>query len=376
MNQIDKYLYIPDGVKIYEPNHNSGVTQTVLKKAIEECPNQVLTEGAFCDTRDQFIADMKKMAPDLGSNDLAQRHGEALFRKLLKYSPGNARDLILAGSLEQYNVGRFVLGPLAVDFVDTVMRNTTSGSLVFPARDATPFFYTAKALKKLNPDRYCVSEDDMHNPVFNRKLWGVEDELDPVNKVLTVVHPMVQRLLSQIGFAKDRNVTFVETGCWGTMADGLRRDLPDAQFSLHFLFSHMPDRISGFTNEFDNDLEKGVLETIADTWEAFPKPFRRPTKLVEHNGMVKASLEGFDINSQLLPIWTVAALQGVVDAALDFVSSGNRVNTAEEIKRLARLSAIARTGVFTGVLPEHTQTWSGGQDWKDDWRWGKIPPLK
>jgi hypothetical protein len=91
---------------------------------------------------------------------------------------------------------------------------------------------------------------------------------------------------------------------------------------------------------------------------------------------VVPSLEGKIINSPFLYKWTHAALQGVNDAAKEFAKNEEDINPNTEIKRLLRLSEQAKTGEFTGMLPEHTETWSDGSKWKEDWRWGKIPPLK
>ena len=73
---------------------------------------------------------------------------------------------------------------------------------------------------------------------------------------------------------------FIEIGCWGTMVDALRRNLPDQQFDVMFLFSRMPHRIYGHMNEhLPTHLGINTLETIADTFEAYPKGLRRVTSL-------------------------------------------------------------------------------------------------
>lgn len=330
--------------------------------------------------KDQFAIDMEEVAPDLKSHGLAQHYADSLFNKLVSKGASTLEQLTRNGSQEFHHIGKHVLGPLAVSFVDTVLKNS-QGKAIFPARDATPFFHIAKTLKTLNPFAYPLDLGDIQNPVFNRKMWGIEDEQDPENHVLPITHPLVQKLLSQMGFFSDQQKSFIEVGCWGSMVDQLNQamqqgNMPTEKYSVYFLYSHLPDNIYGFTNIHGNDVPESVLEIIADTWEAFPKFFKRPTKLVEENGVVKASLDGKLIASPFLHAWSLAALQGVVDAASDFVATGQVIHPRDEILKLWQLSVKAQSGEFTGVLPTHTETWSEGEAWKASWKWGKILPLK
>lgn len=328
----------------------------------------------------QFATDMEEVAPDLKSHSLAQRYADSLFNKLVSNGANTPEQLVRAGSQEFHYVGKHVLGPLAVSFVDTALKSS-QGKAIFPARDATPFFHIAKTLKTLNPSAYPLETEDIQNPVFNRKLWGIEDEQDPENHVLSVTHPLVQKLLSQMGFFSDQPKSFIEVGCWGSMVDQLNQamqhgDMPTEEYSVYFLYTHLPDNIYGFTNIHGSDVPESVLETVADTWEAFPKFFKRPTKLVEEDGVVKGSLDGKLVASPFLPTWSLAALRGVVDAASDFVTQGKVISPHDEILKLWELSYKAQSGEFTGVLPGHTETWSEGEAWKANWKWGKTPPLK
>lgn len=364
----EKFLYPAILEKPLEPTTELGVTPLDLDY------DTTLTDKQLSLLLTQLINNFGEVAPDLKSNHLATRYTEPLFNKLISKGAKTLRELQTFGQWEFYNVGRYVLGPLAVSFVDTILKDT-SNMAVFPARDATPFYYAAKALKTLNPTAYSIQDEAILNPVFNRKLWGVEDEQDPENEVLLISHPLVQKLLSQLGFGKT-TPTFVEVGCWGTMVDSLKSQMPEQPFSVYFLYTHLPEYIFGFINIYGKDLPEPILETVADTWEAFPKFYKRPTKLVEENGIVKASLEGKVVKSPFLEIWSNAALEGVTDAAKDFISNGKLLTPHQELLRLWELSDKAKAGIFTGVLPDHTETWTEGLQWKNNWKWGKIPPLK
>lgn len=369
MKEADKHLYIPQGVQLQEPHLGFEGFPLVVKGEGILSPEQIQA------LKNQYVDHLGQVAPDLKSYNLAGRYAEGLFKKLEETKPASLGDIVNEGSIEFYKVGRYVLGQLAVGFVDKVLKEA-HGTVIFPARDATPFFYIAKTLKLLKPQDYPVEVSDILNPVFNRKLWGVEDEQDPENEVLPISHPLVQKLLSQLGFGSSTPKSFVEVGCWGSMIDQLKRQMPDEKYSVYFLFTHLPDSIHGYTNIYGQDLPEAVLETVADTWEAFPKFFKRPTKLIEQNGIVKASLDEKVLDSPLLPAWTTAALQGVVDAAKDFIARGNTVNPHAEILKLWQLSLKSQQGEFTGVLPGHTETWTEGEEWKANWQWGKIHPLK
>lgn len=330
-----------------------------------------------------FTVDMMQVAPDLRSRNLAEVYSLSLFAKLTDNgaTPLSLEQLIQRGSEVFYGVGKDVLGPHAAQFVHAAM-DEYDGHLIFPKRDADPLYVTARTLKHFNPDAYLATPDMLHNPVFNRKLWGVNDELDE-GEVKDASDARVNRLLRQIGFYSGKQVRFVEIGCWGTMIDALRKQTPDQDFSVFFLFTHQPDNIYGFLNRNQGNLDIKVLETIADTWEAFPKYLTRMTDLVEmQDGRVAASVDRSIVNSPLLYPWAEAALGGVAAAAMSFVENGNRVvregkeySPQDELERLAVLKGRAGLGEFTGILPFNTETWSEGAAWKANWPHGKIPPL-
>lgn len=377
MKELGKHFYLPGAVSILEPMITND---SILLVGEENSKGEQLSLDEIGNLQKQFATDMEEVAPDLKSNGLANCYADSLFHKLVNNGASTLEELTKAGSQEFHYVGKHVLGPLAVSFVDKALKGS-QGKAIFPARDATPFFYIAKTLKTLDPFTYPLQLEDIQNPVFNRKLWGIEDEQDPENHVLSVIDPLVQKLLSQMGFLSDQQKSFIEVGCWGSMVDQLNQamqqgNMPTEEYSVYFLYTHLPSNIYGFINIYGDDVPESVLETIADTWEAFPKFFKRPTKLVEDAGIVKASLEGKLVESPFLSTWTLAALQGVVDAATDFVIQKQTINPRDEILRFWELSNRAQLGEFTGVLPGHTETWSEGEVWKASWKWGKILPLK
>lgn len=376
MKEFAEHFYIPKGILVKGPNIATGSGSFVA----EAHKDRILTSGAIDFLRDQFAIDMEVVAADLKSDGLARQYAGSLFKKLVGTGANTLEQLVIAGAQEFHYVGKHVLGPLAVSVVDTVLKGC-NGKAIFPARDATPFFHIAKTLKKLNPDAYPVAMDDIVNPDFNRTLWGVEDkqDQDPEGEVMSISHPLVRKLLSQMGFFSDQPKTFIEVGCWGSMIDKLNEamaegNMPIEEYSVYFLYTHLPNNIYGFTNINGVSIPEPVLETIADTWEAFPKFYKKVKKLVEEDGMVKGSRVLVD--SPFLKPWTEAALQGVVDAASDFIYQGQVINPQNELLKLWGLSIQAQAGQFTGVLPRHTETWSKGEEWKANWKWGKVLPLK
>lgn len=385
--EVPKHFVLPEGITIPEPKMGTGKTEFALEGVEQEIDQEDVKQ-----ITSDFARDLEEVAPDLKSNSLAQRYSESFFAHLTRNgnTPKTDRELILNGMHEMYGVGRDVLGPLAVKFVHDTLKES-EGSVVLPARDATPFFYIAKTLTTVNPDDYPVANSDIHNSVFNRSLWGIVDEQDNESEVLDVTHPIVQKLLKQMGFGSEKPVTFIEVGCWGSMVDQLNEAIELGKmdphpYSVRFLYSHHPDNISGYVNEHGNGYPDDVFETIADTWEAFPKIISRPVQLVEDQGITKANaiekkdkegkMKSVIIDSQYMEAWQLAALQGVVDAAHTFAQNGKSIDAGTEIARLWELSQQAQDGTFTGVLPGHTETWSEGADWVAKWRWGKIHPLK
>ncbi|HSX36333.1 MAG TPA: hypothetical protein VLH84_05370 [Patescibacteria group bacterium] len=345
------------------------------------CGDERVNDAHLSGLQTDFALDMAKAAPDLNSKDLAARFAQSLFDKLTQDGANDTESLITKGAQAFYAVGREAIGPLAVSFVDAVLQDCPGGTVIFPARDATPFYHIAQKLITLGGQKYPVQADDLHNPVFNRQLWGVDDEQDEAGSTSEIQDPLVQRLLVELGFTSSRPISFVEVGAWGTMVDSLKSamqagTMAEQPFSVYFLYSHMPDNIYGFLNAHCPNSTNGELETIADSFEALPKTFMRPTKLrVTNAGHIEPDLTGKIIPSPFLQPWSDAIRAGFVDAANDYVLGGQLMDVPAEIVRLGNLSVLAASGDFTGILPDHTETWSGGEAWKQNWKWGKTLPL-
>lgn len=324
---------------------------------------------------EQFIEDLKSVAPDLASNNLAERYTSILFGKLNEYNPSSEEDLVRFGEMEFYKVGKEAIGPLAVKFVHDTLKQITNGKVLFLARDATPFFHIAKILLTQNPNEYDVTIDDILNPVLHRKFWDVDDEQDTEEAPLSPDSPILQKYYKQLGFGNGQMINVVDVGAWGSMTDFLKKQNPDQAFQVFFFYSHLPDHIYGYINLHSWGIDETYLEAIADTWEAFPKVIKRQTKLLEKDGKIIPSADGKILDSKYMHAWSKAALKGLEDAALAFANGVLSVEPNLEIEKLARLSDQANQGLFTGVLPEHTQTWTEGETWKANWPWGKILPL-
>lgn len=332
-------------------------------------------------TKQQFCADLKAVASDLDSNGLAERYTDSLFNHLVQTGAKTERELVEAGKEVFYNVGREVLGPLAVQFVDKILKEAPGGRVIFLARDGTPLYHIARTLLEEKPEDYPITTQDIMHTTLHREHWEVTDEKNAAgqNGEVTKQKVLIDKLLQQMGLGSDMHISFVDVGAWGTMADYFKKKFPDQNFSLYFLYTHLPNHIYGHTNVHAQDnmrmpIPESVLETLADTWEAFPKAIVKQTLLEEVDGVVVPKQEGTEVNSPYLKAWNVAAIQGLEDAARDLIA-GKQIQPYSEIQRLWDLSEKAKKG-FTGILPEHTDTWPKGAEWRANWPWGKIPPLK
>lgn len=197
---------------------------------------------------EKYKNDLEIAAPDLKSEGLSGHYANTLLKKLGK-DASSINELVETGKKEFYQLGKHVYGPLAVSFVDDVLKNAGEDDIImFPARDATPFYEVAKALKEANPEAYKVKLSNLQNPVLNRKIWGVEDEQESENGVLGLKSGLVEKYMHQIGFGSGKNIIIAEVGAWGTMIDALKKDKAEEKYSVYFFFTHMPDKIFGYLN--------------------------------------------------------------------------------------------------------------------------------
>lgn len=316
---------------------------------------------------DCFVA----VAPDLGTFNLASDHVSKLVDHAIASGASTEFDLLRHGAKEFYKVGKYILGPLWAAYVDTVLAAGGEGDFLFAARDATPLYWASQGL--IEAGQYNLNGSARVHVDWNRWFMAQEDELDESGVPLTFQsNPMLKTFYEQMGFCNGKSITIVEPGAWGSAANALKTMLPDQQFELWFLFSHMPDRIYGFLNESCPSIDPIYFEIINDSGEAVPKPYIRPTKLTESNGVVVADISGKIIKSPFIKIWSWAVNQGALEAGLEYQGLDVQAHV-EEIIRLSQLSA---QGVWTGVLPRNTLTWTEGEKWIREWSHGKIPPLK
>ncbi|MFH1863722.1 MAG: hypothetical protein ABIJ85_02300 [bacterium] len=324
----------------------------------------------------ELVEHFISVASDLGTFDLAKGHIDRLFNHLLADGATSEKDLLREGSVEFYKVSRFVLGPLWSLYVDEVFSNGDgNGVYLFAARDATPIYWAAEGiLSSTYKHSYSVENSSFVHVDWNRWFMGQEDETDGGVKPLPFDHPLMKTFYGQMGFGNGQPVKIVEPGAWGSAANALRTIMPEQDFELWFMFSHMPQYIYGFLNSHAPDIDPKYFEMINDTAEAVPKAYRRPTTLTVDKNKVVADLTGKIIESPYIKTWSWAVNQGAYDAGVDF-AAGKRINVRDHVQQIIALSKLSQQGQWTGVLPRNTLTWTEGENWKNNWKWGKIPPL-
>ncbi len=204
-------------------------------------------------------------------------------------------------------------------------------------------------------------------------MYGVSDEAEGTE---ANSQPFLVEYMQQLGFSKGKKIAIADAGAWGTMVDALKKLFPDVPFTVDFFYSHMPERIHGFANSYAGGISDSYLEAINDFFEAFPKAYKRPELLVKDlDGKVHPYYFNLHIDSPFLSSWSNAAMRGVAAAAQDFLNGNLKINVSAELGRLCLLSDKAKEGMFTGMLPEHTDTWEHGEEWKRSWPWGTIKSL-
>lgn len=329
---------------------------------------------------DHFISvasDLGTVGSTGGEVTLAQGHIDRLFQKLIQTGSTSEKDFIKGGALEFYKISKYILGPLWTGYVNKVFSNGDgNGVYLFAARDATPIYWAAKGM--LSPSysqKYPIDNSKLIHVDWNRWFMGQEDETDDGRKPLPFDHPHMKSFYKQMGFANGQTVKIVEPGAWGSAANALRTVMPDQKFELWFMFSHMPEYIYGFLNDNAPGMSDKYFEMINDTAEAVPKPYVRPETLAEHENTIVADLRGKIINSPYMKIWSWAVNQGAYDAGIHY-AKGEKTDIKQHIEKIIELSKLSQKGNWTGVLPNNTMTWTEGENWRKNWKWGKIPPHK
>lgn len=231
-------------------------------------------------------------ASDLRTKNLSQRYLEPLINKTIVDGCFSPEMAIQVGAKAFYSVAKDLLGPLHVAYVDTILKTAHPGdTLLFAARDSTPFYWIAKTLLESTPQDYEEGFSLVHAD-WNRWFMGQEDATDPEKQPLPWGHPLLEKFYVQMGFGTDRLVKIVEPGAWGSAAKAVKQNMPNQNFELWFLFSHMPDRIFGFLNHKAPNCPEKVYEVINDTGEAQPKFYIRPEELIEKDGLVIPDVTG------------------------------------------------------------------------------------
>jgi len=334
-----------------------------------------LTAEKIVYVKQELVSGFVAVASDLGTLGLAQGHVERLIHHIVEYGAQNELELATAGAVEFYKVARHTLGPLWAGYVHEILSTGQGGeSYLFAARDATPMKWAAEGLIAGAKERYHLGGATLVHVDWNRWFMGQEDETEDGTKPLSLQHPLMNAFYDQMGFGKGKKVKIVEPGAWGSAANALRKMMPEQDFELFFMFSHMPEYIYGFINEHAPQATEQQMEMINDTAEATPKAYTRPTNLVHQNGIVVADTKDHILPSKMFQLWTWAVNEGALAAGFDH-AGGYTPDIAHHVQHIISLSADAAAGKWTGVLPRNTLTWSEGDNWRASWPWGKIPPL-
>lgn len=336
-----------------------------------------MTKEKVQDLEKEIVSYFVSVASDLGTLGLAEGHIGRLFSHIEQHYGNSKKDFLEGGAKEFYKVSRHILGPLWAAYIDRIFSQSDgNGVYLFAARDATPMYWVSEGMISAGyKHNYDIENSNLVHVDWNRWFMGQEDETDDHRKPLPFDHPLMKKFYGQMGFGTESVVKIVEPGAWGSAANALKTVMPEQKFELYFLFSHMPEYIYGFLNEQAPDVNEKIFEMINDTAEAVPKPYLRPESLVEHDGVVVADLAGKIIESPFMKVWSYAVNQAAYDAGLDF-ARGERINVRDHVLAIAEMSDYSREGHWTGVLPHNTLTWTEGENWRRNWKWGKISPLK
>lgn len=327
--------------------------------------------------KNEIVEHFISVASDLGTLGLAEGHIGRLFSHIEKHYGNSRKEILEGGAKEFYKVARHILGPIWTAYINEVFsRSDGNGVYLFAARDATPMYWAAEGMISSSfGHNYNIDNSNLVHVDWNRWFMGQEDETDDHRKPLPFDHPLMVKFYEQMGFGSHQTVKIVEPGAWGSAANALRTVMPEQKFELYFLYSHMPEYIYGFLNDKAAGVDEKIFEMINDTAEAVPKPYLRPESLVVHDNIVVADLSGKIINSSFMKVWSWAVNQAAYDAGLDF-AKGQRINVKDHVLAISEMSDYSRAGYWTGVLPNNTLTWTEGENWRNNWKWGKIPPLK
>jgi len=346
------------------------------KSEIQDLRYKPLTQEVLARIKSGLTCDFIAVASDLAKFSLAHGQVERLVSHLIENGAKTELELLEMGSKELYTIAKDVLGPLWAAYVHTVLTSGIGGeTYLFAARDATPMAFVAEGILKVNSGQYCLEGSRIVHVDWNRWFMGQEDEMEGSTKPINLSDPNLKQFYTQMGFGNEKLVKIIEPGAWGSAANALKITMPEQPFELWFMFSHMPDRIYGFLNTWLPDIDPKYFEIINDTAEAVPKAYVRPTTLSNKEGTIVADLTGKTLESPYIRAWSMAVNKGAMEAGIEF-GKGKRVDVRNHVVDIIMRSDRAKYGDWTAVLPINTLTWTEGKKWKEDWKWGKIPPLK
>lgn len=352
-------------------------TQLRLKETEVDLPEKPLTPERTELIIDLISADFEAVASDLKTFDLAKGHATRLVRELVSKGAQTEADILRLGAIEFHGVARSAIGPVWASYVNEALLTAQDGeTFLFAARDSTPMFWAARGLINNDNHPYQLTGARFVHADWNRWFMGQEDETEDGQKPLRMDNPTLMEFYKQLGFGNGKTVKIIEPGAWGSAANAIKQTMADQPFELWFMFSHMPDRIYGFLNSHLPNMETSLFEIINDSAEAMPKHYVRPTELTTTpDGKVVADLSGKVLKSPFMKLWSWSVNQGAFDAGKDFAAREDH-DISQDVARLQRLSFLSSQGIWTGILPRNTLTWTEGEKWRANWQWGKIPPLK
>jgi hypothetical protein len=273
------------------------------------------------------------------------------------------------GEALHFSIGHDIYGGLISSMISDIYINEQDlryrGPIFFALRDAAPFLAAAKVIMGGNVYPMGI--------YLNRPLLGIEDEIAPE---ISQSDGILKEYLSNNHILENGKIILVDTGAWGTVVRALKTTyLQKTSFIPIFWFSHNP-YIPGFID--DNlkyyGFEQKYGEILNDSLECvFPQLYKRPTSgnLFPGKSGVDLKLESSDLLSQA---WGRAALGGVTARAKEYQKSDSGFSILAELQKLIGLSELSKTtGEWTGVLPDHTPTWSKGTEFIANWPKNLLP---
>ncbi|KKR79702.1 MAG: hypothetical protein UU25_C0009G0009 [Microgenomates group bacterium GW2011_GWB1_40_9] len=277
--------------------------------------------------------------------------------------------LLAYGNVLHEQIGLEIYGPLLVGYcqwVEQMCEQIGHTGLVHMAlRDGAPMLSAATVLWK---DTDIVP----HGVYVNRPILGIEDE---ISADVEGADAYVLHYLAQQGIHPNGKLVLCDSGAWGTVVKEMKQKLlPDTQFYPLFWYSHNP-YIPGYLNSLLQELghPDSVGEIVNDSLECvFPQCWERPTHTtILPSGHINVVLTP---NVPLAVAWGESALNGVVKAATNYKQGISHEEELDALHAIVISSKYAQeSGTWTGVLPDHTPTWSRGQEFLSAWPKDLLP---